>query len=216
MRTAEPPSQPAPIDKRAPSDHPLTELLAVRWSPRAFADTPVEPEKLASVLEAARWAPSSSNLQPWRFLITKRGTDAFEKLRACLSRGNQPWTERVPVLILTLADTVMPAKGDKPAAEHTYAVYDVASAVANLTVQATASDLFVHQMAGFRPDEVRAAFAIPDPYKPVTVLALGYLGDPSELPEPLQERERAPRGRKPLRELVFEGAWGEPATFLGE
>ncbi|ADI15745.1 nitroreductase family protein [Truepera radiovictrix] len=216
MRTAIPPqdAERPDRDRRAPSDYPLTDLLARRWSPRAFAETPVEPEKLASVLEAARWAPSSSNLQPWRFLVTRRKTDAFDALRACLARGNQSWTERVPVLILTLADTLLPAKGDKPAAEHAYALHDVGLAVANLTVQATALGLFVHQMAGFRPDEARAAFGIPETFRPVTVLALGYLGDPAALPAELQERERAPRRRKPLRELVFEGAWGEAAGFL--
>lgn len=197
--------------KRAQSDVPLTELLAARWSPRAFAETPVEEEKLLGVLEAARWAASSSNVQPWRFLVTRRGTDAFDKLRGCLSEGNKPWTAQVPVLILTVTDTVLPAKGEKPATENRYALHDLGLAVGNLTVQATALELFVHQMAGFSADKAKAAFEIPDPYKPVSVIALGYLGDDEALPEDLRARENAPRVRKTLKEIAFEAEWGKPA-----
>lgn len=199
------------LEKRVPSDYPLTELLAARWSPRAFAETPVEEEKLRGVLEAARWAASSSNVQPWRFLVTRRGTEAFDKLRACLAEGNKPWTVQVPVLILTLTDTVLPAKGEKPATENRYALHDLGLAVGNLTVQATASGLFLHQMAGFSADKAKAAFEIPEPYKPVSVIALGYLGDDEGLPEGLRERERAPRERKALTEIAFEAEWGKPA-----
>jgi len=202
-------------NKEAPTDYPILDLLKKRWSPRAFADTPVEAEKLALVLEAARWAPSSSNQQPWRFLVTKRGTEGFDTLVSCLREGNKAWAPRAPVLILTVADTQFPAKGDRPARENRYAFHDVGLAVGNLSVQATAVGLFVHQMAGFYPERAKEAFAIPDPFEPVTVLALGYLGDASDLPNELRAREAAPRTRKPLEELVYEGGWNARASFLG-
>ena len=195
--------------KRAKTAQPIHELLAVRYSPRAFAERPVEAAKLQSLFEAARWAPSSNNEQPWRFIVTKKGSESFERLIACLRPGNASWAPRAPVLILSLAKTMFDARGDKPARENRYAWHDVGQAVANLTVQATALGLCVHQMAGFEPEKAREAFSIPEGFAPVSVIALGYPGDPESLPEDLRARELAPRTRKPLEELVFEDDFGK-------
>ncbi len=200
--------------RQAPTTHLIHDLLAARWSPRAFAATPVEEEKLAALFEAARWAPSGGNAQPWRFLLTRRGTPSFDKLRDCLMRGNRQWTETVPVLLLSVAETVLPAKGDKPARDNPTALHDLGMALANLTLQATELGLAVHPMAGFDAEGVRTAFGIPDPFEPVTVTAVGYLAPSDTLPEGLREREEAPRVRRPLRETVFEEAWEHPAEFV--
>lgn len=200
-------------DKPTPTDFDIHELIRRRWSPRAFTPTAVADEVLAQLFEAARWAPSSSNAQPWRFLLTRVGEPSFEKLHSCLSRGNQPWTERVPVLLLSVTDTVFAAKGDKPERDNTTAQHDLGLAAANLALQATALELCVHPMAGFDREKVREIFAIPSPYEPVTVTAIGYLANPDTLSEAEREREEAPRSRKSLREIVFEGDWGKPASF---
>lgn len=199
--------------RRAATDHVIHDLLATRWSPRAFAETPVETEKLRALFEAARWAPSSANVQPWRFLVTRHGTESFGRLRACLSRGNQPWTEHVPVLVLAATDTVFPAKGDRPARENPTAKHDLGWATAHLALQATELGLHVHPMAGFDVGRAKQAFGIPAPFEPVTVTAVGYLAPSSTLPAELRAREEAPRVRKPLREIVFEAAWEHPADF---
>lgn len=200
-------------DKPTPTAYEVHELITRRWSPRAFAPTPVPDGVLAQLFEAARWAASSSNAQPWRFLLTRAGEASFQKLHSCLSRGNQPWTERVPVLLLGVTDTVFAAKGDKPARDNPTAKHDLGLAAANLALQATALGLYVHPMAGFDQDKVREVFAIPSPYEPVTVTAIGYLADLDTLSEADREREEAPRSRKSLREIVFEGDWGKPAAF---
>ena len=204
-----------PLDKTAQTDHPVLDLITKRWSPRAFADRPVEQEKLLSVLEAARWASSSNNRQPWRFVVTQRGEASFDTLLGCLREGNVGWAQHAPVLILSLAEKEFPAKGDKPARENRHALHDVGAAVNTLILQATALDLYVHQMAGFYPEKTVEAFGIPEEFEPVAVLALGYLGNPDDLSEPLRERELVKRSRKPLGELVFGGSFGDRWEGLG-
>ncbi len=200
--------------KPAPTDHPVHDLIERRWSPRAFATAPVEEEKLLSLLEAARWAASSSNVQPWRFLVARHGEASFQKLHDCLAGGNQSWTENVPVLLLSVVDTMFPAKDDKPARDNPTAKHDLGLAFANLTFQATDLGLYVHAMAGFDKEKTKEVFGIPDPYEPVSVTAIGYAAPGSSLSEELREREEAPRVRKSLRDIVFEGEWGRPAGFL--
>lgn len=200
--------------KPAPTDYAVHELIEHRWSPRAFATTPVEEEKLRQLFEAARWAASSSNVQPWRFLVARNGEASFSKLYGCLAGGNQAWTRDVPVLVLSVVDTMFPAKGDKPARDNPTAKHDLGLAFANLTFQATALGLHVHAMAGFDQEKTKEVFELPDPYEPVSVAAIGYLAPSSTLSDGLREREEAPRSRKSLREIVFEGNWGRPAEFL--
>ncbi len=189
-------------------DYPILEVIRKRWSPRAFADKPVEKEKLLSVLEAARWASSSNNRQPWRFIVAQRGEASFEELLGCLREGNVGWAQHAPVLVLSLAEKAFPARGDKPARENRHAWHDVGAAVNTLILQATALDFYVHQMAGFYPEKAAGAFEVPETFEPVAVLALGYLGDPDSLPDALREREAAPRTRQPLSDLVFGERFG--------
>jgi nitroreductase len=188
-----------------PALHPL---LRERWSPRAFQDRPVEPEKIESILEAARWAPSAMNEQPWRFLIGVRETHpaAYDRLFQILLPGNQLWAGQAPVLMLSVAK--MRNSKDQP---NPHAFHDVGQAVAHLTVQAMALGLHVHQMAGFDAAKARESLSIPEGYDPVAAIAVGYQGDPNSLPENLRERELAARVRRPLSEIVFDGQWGEAA-----
>lgn len=196
--------------KTAQPDHPILDLIAQRFSPRAFAERPVEQHKLLSVLEAARWAPSANNQQPWRFIATERGSAPFEALVACLRPGNLTWAPQAPVLILMVAHTRFEAKGDKPARENLYAWHDLGLATGKLLLQAAALGLHTHLMAGFDREQARRTFAIPDGFEPVTVLAIGYLGNPEMLPDDLRISETTPRSRKPLSDLVFMGRFGEP------
>jgi nitroreductase len=196
------------IDKCADTTFPIHDLLAGRWSPRAFADRAIPPDVLGSLLEAARWAPSSRNLQPWRFVIAERHRDAegFARILSTLMEGNQIWAQHASVLLIAVTQP----KPDDAQRANAYARYDVGQAMAYLTIQAMACDLYLHQMGGFRRDKAREALAIPDGYEPVVSAAIGYLADPSVLPEEIRARELAPRTRHPLSEQVFSGMWGDP------
>jgi nitroreductase len=197
--------------KLASTKNPIHELLSQRWSPRAFCDRPVEPEKLLSLLEAARWAPSSSNEQPWRFILATRDNPAeFEKSLACLMEGNVAWAKRAYALILTVAKL----KFDRSGKPNRHAFHDVGSATENLAIQATALGLVVHPMAGIYPEKAREIFGIPEGYEVVAAVAIGYPADASTLPEGLRERELAPRTRKPLEELIFTGHWGHASPLV--
>jgi nitroreductase len=197
-------------DRSAPADHPILPVLADRWSPRAFADRPVEPQKLAQLFEAARWAASSFNEQPWRFILAIRDNEAeFARALACLVEFNQQWARTAPVLVLTAVSTAF-AKNGKP---NRCAQHDLGLAMGNLSAQATALGLVLHQMAGVEPEKIRETYAVPDGFEPMTAFALGYLGDPQILPERMRDGESAPRIRKPLSETVFAGQWDRPADL---
>ncbi|MEA3123128.1 MAG: hypothetical protein QOD67_147, partial [Caballeronia sp.] len=166
----------------------------------------VSREQLHSVLEAARWAPSSYNMQPWRFLTFDRSRDeaAFQKAFATLVPFNQGWNANVPVLICVLAQTLTP-KGDV----NRTAPYDTGAAGMSLVLQAHALGLVAHQMAGFDINAFREAFSPPDDVEVIAMIALGHHGDPALLDEVLLERENAPRSRSPIGEIAFDGAWGK-------
>jgi len=199
------------MEKPAATAHQIEDLLRRRWSPLAFADRAIEPWKLASLTEAARWAPSSFNEQPWAFVFCPREQqDAFERAAECLVDANARWATGAPLLGLSVAKLRF-ERNDK---ENRHALHDVGLAMGNMLVQATALGLAVHQMAGFDPDKARAAFAIPTGWEPVAMMALGYQGSIDDLPEDLQQRERSERTRKPLSEFVFTGQWGHTAEFL--
>lgn len=181
-------------------------LIMRRWSPRAFDDTAeVSPATMRVLLEAARWAASHGNTQPARFLVGYRGDDTFGRIFAALRPGNQTWAGRASVLLVG-AVAEADERGPMPNTE-----FALGLAVQNLVLQAVELGLVTHQMGGFSPDAVRAAFGLPDDVRPVVVVAVGLLGDDSELPEDLRARERRPRVRKPLTETVFAGQWGQPA-----
>ncbi|MGB2632642.1 MAG: nitroreductase family protein [Candidatus Acidiferrum sp.] len=194
----------------AASDHPVHDLIRHRWSPRAFADKPVPPEVLRSLFEAARWAPSSSNEQPWAFLVATKNDPAYPKLLSTLVEFNQLWAKNAPVLAIAVSRLSFARTGHP----NRNAFYDTGASVAHLTTEASARGLFVHQMGGFDPQKAKELFAIPADWEPIAAFVIGYPGDPQTLPETLRDRELAPRSRKPLSEFVMTGAWGQPASFL--
>jgi len=199
------------MQKPAPSDFPVHELIRERWSPRAFADKPVSPEILRSLFEAARWAPSSNNEQPWAYIVaTKDDTASFEKVLATLVEFNASWAKNAPVLAIAVAKLAF----SKNRAPNRTAQYDTGAASALLSVEATAHGLAVHQMGGFDPEKARQTFAIPAEWQAVAALAIGYPGNPETLPQSLKDRELAPRTRKPISEFVMTGSWGHTAPFV--
>jgi len=202
------------MEKPAQVTHPILDVLKRRWSPRAFASTPVEADKLNRIFEATRWAASSFNEQPWRFMLaTQDQPEEFQKVLACLVEKNQAWAQYAPVLGLTLAKKTF-TQGGKP--NRVY-VHDVGLAMGNFTAQAMAEDLFLHQMAGIDAQKVTDTFHLPDDFEPVAGFALGYPGDPEQLPEDwMREAERQPRTRSPFRDFVFTGAFGKASDLLSE
>jgi nitroreductase len=198
------------MEKPAQTLVPIHEVIRRRWSPRAFADIPIEPDKLLGLFEAARWAASASNEQPWAFLLaTREDPQNFEALAGVLVESNRAWAGSAPVLILTLAHTQF----EKDGRPNRHALYDLGQAAANLALQATSLGLVIHPMAGFHVEAARERFAVPEGWEPVSVIALGYPGDPDSLNEKLRQRETSPRQRKPLDTFVFSGTWGNPAPI---
>jgi len=197
--------------KQAHPDHPVHSLVTKRWSPYGFSDRPVAPEDLRSLFEAARWAPSSFNEQPWSWIVaTKDDAPAFARLLSCLADGNQVWARHAPALALGLVRERL-RRNDKPnaAAEH-----DLGLAAGNLLLEATARDLVVHQMIGILPERARELYALPAGVHALTGYAIGYLGDGAGLPERVRDRDRAARTRRPLAESVFGERWGDPAHLV--
>ena len=185
----------------------IHELLAKRYSPRALSNETIDTEKIVDLLEAARWAPSSMNEQPWRFVIARKEDKSdFHKILGVLNETNILWAKNASLLILTIAKL----ETDLSKQINKYALYDLGNAVANLTFQATSMDLFVRQMGGFNADKAIEVFSIPYDYSPVSVLALGYKGNADNLPEFLNIRENSVRTRKNLDELAFTGKFGFP------
>lgn len=198
------------MQKPANTGAPVHELIRNRWSPRAFADKPVAPEVLQSVFEAARWAPSSNNEQPWAYLVATKGdAENFAKMVSILVEFNAGWAQHAPVMALSVAH--LKTRDGKP---NRVALHDVGSATAQLTFEANARGLLVHQMAGFDAQKARQVLAIPEDWEPVAAMAIGYPGDPHKLPDKLRERELAPRSRKPTAEFVMTGGWGHTASFV--
>ena len=198
---------PVRLDPQAP----IHELIANRRSPRAFSEQPIESAELLSLFEAARWSPSSSNDQPWRFIVaTKDDSRIFSALVESLMEGNRRWAERAPVLVLALAQSTYSKTGT--AYRHSW--YDLGQSVAHLSVQATALGLAVHQMGGFDADKARQLLSIPEGFQPVIVFAVGYPSQPSTLPADLRKREQAPRSRKLLQDFVHTEEWGKPSSHI--
>ena len=201
--------------KLAQTSYPIHDLLQRRWSPRAFSQKPVDTQTLTRLFEAARWAPSWRNQQPWYFIIaTKDNPDEHRRLFDCLTPANQRWAGHAPVLIVAVAKRCFD-HNDQP---NPTALYDTGQAVAHLSLEAMAHNLYVHQMGGVSLDRVREIYAIPEAYQPVVALAIGYLGQAEMLPEDLREREMAGRTRRPLSQTVFQGTWEQSAELasIGE
>lgn len=199
------------MEKPAETQYPILDLLKRRWSPRVFSDQMVEPEKLRSLFEAARWAASSFNEQPWNFIVaTKQKPEEHARLLSCLVEGNQRWAREAPVLMVSVAKLNF----DKTGKPNRHALHDVGLAVESMIVQATALGLFVHQMAGFSPEKVRELYGVPDDFEPVAAMAIGYGVALDDLPGPSREFELGPRSRKPVSSFVFQGHWGEVSPLL--
>lgn len=199
------------MHKPAPTDFPVHDLIRDRWSPRAFASKSVEPAVLGSLFEAARWAPSSSNEQPWAYLVaTKDDAESFAKTLSVLVDFNAGWAKQAPVLVVAVSKLKFHANGNP----NRNAFYDTGAATALLSVEATARGLGVHQMAGFDPAKAKEVFDIPADWEPIAALAIGYPGVPESLPHGLRDREVAPRTRKPLTEFVMSGHWGHTSPIV--
>jgi nitroreductase len=195
--------------KQAPAVDGVLPVVLARWSPRSFTDRDVSPADLRRVFEAARWAASSNNEQPWRFLVGLRNSSTHQKIFSTLVGFNQSWAGAAPVLILGVASGKFSLNGT----DNRHALYDLGAASSYLTLQAAALGLASHQMAGYDQAAARQAFGIPEDYLLGAVIALGYQGEPSALGhEKLIAQEIAPRTRKPLSEFVL-SAWGEPANL---
>lgn len=198
------------MNKEAKTDHDIHPLISKRWSPRAFSDKPVETEILLRLFEAARWSPSSSNQQPWSFIVGIKGDATYNNIFSSLVEFNQLWAKFAPILIVSCGRKI----SEKDQKLNKSFAYDVGQAVAYLSVQAMVEGLYVHQMGGFETSELTGKFEIPDIYEPLTVIAIGYIGDP-EILHPNQKRmELDERKRKKLNEFIFSGKFSEPSTLL--
>ena len=182
----------------------MLSAIEQRRSPKQFLDIPVEAEKLHSILDAARWAPSSRNEQPWRFILaTKENSAEYERVLSTLNEKNREWAKQASVLLVAIAHQFIERTGSSNA----HAMHDVGGAVAHLTTQAVSLGLQVHQMGGFDSEKLRKLYQIPEGFDPVTVNAIGY-GDEETFPQHV-------RTRKELNSLVYEGEWGTPAGIAG-
>lgn len=194
--------------KHAPHVEGVLAPFLERWSPRAFADREVSRADLKRVFEAARWAPSSGNAQPWRFIVGIKGSETHRKIGAALAGYNKDWAPKAPVLILGTAAALNSRGG-----ANGYALYDLGAAAVSITLEAAALGLVTHQMGGYDKEVIRKELGIPESYALGSVMALGYQDEPAALgEEELIKREIAPRQRKPLSDVVFT-AWDEPAVF---
>lgn len=192
--------------KHAPAVPGVEDLFLRRWSPRAFANKEVSKEDLKTIFEAASWAASSYNEQPWRFFLGRRGDATYQKIFDVLVEFNQSWAKSAPVLILSVASNKFAQNGHP----NKYSIHDTGAATAYLSLQATALGLHTHSMAGFDHSHARRAFNVSDEYDIGAVTALGYLGDPSTLHDQMRSQEVSPRSRKPISEIVLKD-WDTPA-----
>ena len=195
--------------RKAPVEQPVNELIAGRWSPRALSPRRIDRATLATLFEAARWAPSCFNEQPWRYLFaTQDDPAAFETLASLLVPGNA-WAKNGYLLALSVAHLVF-ARNNRP---NPHAWHDVGAASENMFLQASELGLYMHEMAGFDRERATALLAPDAQLEPVAMIAIGYPGDPASLAEPQRAGETAPRTRMPVSAFAFEGAWGKPAVF---
>jgi len=194
------------VEKPARTSVVLAEPISRRWSPRAFRPVAVEREKIHILLEAARWAPSAYNEQPWRFVVALRDTPEFAPMLSCLVEANQLWAQHAGALMAGLSFRNFSYNGKPNRWYH----HDLGLAVENLLLQAMEEGLMGHPMAGFSPARVQEIFCVPREYDPLVMVALGYPGDPEALPEELRKAELEERTRKEPGELFFEKTWGNP------
>jgi nitroreductase len=197
---------PEPVPDRRPLEieHPVLDVIRRRWSPAIYSPETVETEKLFSVLEAARWAPSSFNEQPWSFLVArKEEPEEFARMLSCLVPGNVAWAQHVPVLMLSVAKLHFDGSGNA----NRHAWHDTGIATGFLMLQAAELGLLAHGMAGFDPEKARQLYGIPESHEAVAAIGLGYPGDERGAPEELRKRN-VHKPRRTLDQFVFAGRWG--------
>ncbi len=193
--------------KIANTDHPIHELITNRWSPYKFADRIVSKEDLFSLFEAARWAPSSYNEQPWRFILaTKDQPNEFEKLLSCLVPANQEWAKYASALVLGVSHLLF----DRNGKENKAAIHDLGAAVSHLSFEATARGISVHQMIGIEPEIAKKAYNVPNDYEVLTSFAIGYTDLSGDVSDELNERDQTPRERRKISEFVYLNDWSSP------
>lgn len=207
----------APSRRRIATRYPVLPALLDRWSPRSFSAREPEADKLKSMFEAARLAPSAHNSQPTRFLLgRKHHGPVYDQLFDCLDDHNKVWAHSAPVLILATVTRRRFSQATGEFVAYSHALHDLGLAVMSLIVQGQALDLHCHPLAAFDPDKAQETFAIPPLYLPGMMIAVGYLGPADVLPDDLLERETAARTRRPLEELVFEHAWGQASGLFSD
>jgi nitroreductase len=196
------------VNKIAKTDYPISGLIATRWSARAFSEKNVEKQKILSLLEAARWAPSSSNEQPWRFIVfTIEDKEELEEAHSVLSESNA-YARKAPVLICGVAKKTY-THNDK---DNRHYMHDLGAATAYMFLEAYNQGLAMHIMGGFDVEKARQLFEIPQGFEPTTMIAVGYYGAPEMLPEKIREKELGPRSRKAIGEWTYLGRWGKGMT----
>jgi nitroreductase len=199
------------MEKLAPADYPIKEEIKRRWSPRAFQDKRVEKEKIQKVFEAGRWAASSYNDQPWRFIIAQKGDPHYEKLFSCLLDWNQGWAKTAPLVGVSIAVK----HSDKTGKINPYARHDVGQAMGTLLIEASSEGLLAHQMGGFDSDKVVERFNLDtEKVEPVAMFVIGYGAEPEVLDSEYQEDEKKERKRKPLTEFVFGEKFDKPSSLI--
>jgi len=199
------------MDRSAPAEYSIDPLLAQRWSPRAFAARAVDAAVLRQLFEAARWAASCHNDQPWYYLMaTREHAEEFQKMLACLAEGNQIWAKAAPVLAISVARSNFRHDGSP----NRHAQHDVGAASASLALEAASLGLAMHQMGGFDAARARETYNIPAGFEPMAAMAIGYPGDPASLPEKLRQMETGTRQRRPISDFVYSGAWASVAPFV--
>ena len=199
------------MSKTAKTSVEINSVLASRWSPRAFSDKPIAVNKLLKMFEAARWAPSSMNDQPWQFIFGNKGNETYQNLFETLGEFNQMWAKNAPALILCCG---IKTRDDNT--QNSAYKYDVRQAVAHLSIQAMSDQIYVHQMSGFSSQKAIELFEIPNHIEPLSILAIGYLGNPQILHPRMQKSEIADRERKPLNDFVFQNKFDEIAQLNPE
>jgi nitroreductase len=199
------------FNKKTPTDHEIIDLIKNRWSPRIFSDQPVSQKELQMLFEAGRWAPSSSNLQPWNIVWGIKGSKTYDRIMDVLVEFNQKWAKNAPVLLLGVVDTKTP-KGD----DNYHAPHDLGQFSANMALQAQSMGIAFHQMAGLDYEKAKKEFKFPETFHVATAIALGYYGgDLSDVPDFLQEAETGERSRKKQNDFVFNGDY-KATGYLNE
>ena len=185
--------------KTAETQQPILDIIAKRWSPRAFSNQDITDQTLNTILEAASWSFSANNEQPWRYIVAKRGTETFQKISELFTPGNKTWAPNAAVLMISVIKTTF----TKDDSINKAAMHDVGAANAHLAIEARARNVFTHFIGGFDKNKTKEVFNLPESFEPIACIALGYLGSPEQLAEPLKERELTARTRKSLSEIVL-------------